>query len=150
MHPTRRLIVMGTGLLTLTGLVAAGLHRGRASGVPAGLDTTARRLSANGLYRVSYTSEPAPVPVHRLHSWRLHVETPDGAALTDATITVDGDMPEHGHGLPTRPRVTRHLGGGDYLVEGVKFQMGGWWVMDFTVTHQGRTDTARFNLMLTN
>ena len=53
--------------------------------------------------------------------------------MTDAAITVDGDMPQHGHGLPTRPQVTKHLGNGDYLVEGMKFQMGGWWVVDFTI-----------------
>lgn len=150
-HPlSRRTIVIGTGLLTLTGLVAAGFHRRQAQGVPAGLDFTAQRLSANGLYRVAYTSQPSPVPVNRLHSWTLHIERPDGSPLNDAPITVDGDMPEHGHGLPTRPRVTRQLGPGDYLVEGVKFQMGGWWVMDFTVAHNGRTDTTRFNLMLSN
>lgn len=38
-------------------------------------------------------------------------------------------MSQHGHGLPTRPQVTQNLGNGDYLVEGTKFQMGGWWVM---------------------
>ena len=36
-------------------------------------------------------------------------------------------MPQHGHGLPTRPRVTRSLGEGIYEIEGVRFNMGGWW-----------------------
>jgi hypothetical protein len=63
-------------------------------------------------------------------------------------ISVDGDMPEHGHGLPTRPEVTRYLGNGDYLVEGMKFQMPGWWVMDFDVTVDGQSDQVHFNLLL--
>ena len=42
-------------------------------------------------------------------------------------------MPRHGHGLPTKPRVTRPLGNGDHLVEGMKFNMGGWWVVKFRV-----------------
>jgi hypothetical protein len=44
--------------------------------------------------------------------------------------------------------VTRSLGNGDYLVEGVKFHMPGWWVMDFEIQAGGKTDTVRFNLML--
>jgi hypothetical protein len=83
-----------------------------------------------------------------MHKWTLHVETADGELVENATITVDGDMPEHGHGLPTRPRVTEYLGNGDYLVEGVKFQMGGWWVMDFTITTDSLTDAVHFNMKL--
>ena len=83
-----------------------------------------------------------------MHSWTLHVETKEGRPVTDATVKIDGDMPQHGHGLPTRPRVTRNLGNGDYLVEGVKFQMGGWWVMEFTVATGESSDVAKFNLKL--
>ncbi len=57
-------------------------------------------------------------------------------------------MPQHGHGLPTRPQVTKNLGNGDYLVEGMKFQMGGWWVVDFTIDTAGKHDTVRFNMIL--
>jgi hypothetical protein len=105
------------------------------------------RMSAQGGYRVSYRTDGS-VPVGRLHAWTLHVDRADGTPVTDATIAVDGDMPQHLHGLPTRPRVTRHLGNGDYLLEGVKFQMGGWWVMDFDITAGGRTERVRFNLQL--
>jgi hypothetical protein len=57
-------------------------------------------------------------------------------------------MPQHGHGLPSRPQVTKNLGSGNYLVEGMKFQMGGWWVMDFTINANGQTDAVHFNMML--
>jgi hypothetical protein len=33
-------------------------------------------------------------------------------------------------------------------VEGLKFQMTGWWVMDFDITVDGETDRVRFNLEL--
>jgi hypothetical protein len=105
------------------------------------------RLSAQGTYRVSYRTD-GPVPVGRLHAWTLNVARADGTPVTDATIGIDGDMPQHLHGLPTRPRVTRNLGNGDYLVEGVKFQMGGWWVMDFDIASGGRTERVRFHLQL--
>src|SRR5918911_260432 len=91
----------------------------------------------------------APPPINQLHTWKIRVTTPDGQPIEGATITVDGDMPQHGHGLPTRPQVTRYLGDGRYLVEGMKFQMGGWWVADFTITDPGgHTDTVRFNFIL--
>jgi hypothetical protein len=61
---------------------------------------------------------------------------------------MDGGMPQHGHGLPTSPRVTRALGNGDHLVEGVKFNMGGWWVVRFAITSSAGTDTVTFNLGL--
>ena len=133
-------------------LLAAGLaHAGNPfSGVKppqTPSEYASERLSAQGTYRVSYRTDGA-VPVGRLHAWTLHVARADGTPVTDANIAIDGDMPQHLHGLPTRPRMTRNLGNGDYLVEGVKFQMGGWWVMDFEVTAAGRTDRVRFNLQL--
>jgi hypothetical protein len=104
--------------------------------------------SDNGLYRVSYMASTGNIPVNQMHEWTLHVENADGAPVEDATITVDGDMPQHGHGLPTSPRVTEYLGNGDYLVEGLKFQMGGLWLMDVTITANGQTDAVHFNMLL--
>ena len=118
------------------------------SDLPSDLDYSTTRASENELFRVSYASSEDDVPVNQMHQWTLHVETLDGQPVEDATIAVDGDMPQHGHGLPTRPQVTQNLGNGDYLVEGMKFQMGGWWVMDFTISANGQTDAVHFNMML--
>lgn len=118
------------------------------SEVPANLDYATTRQSEKGLFNVSYTASTGTVPVNQLHQWTLHIETADGQPAENATITVDGDMPQHGHGLPTQPRVTKNLGNGDYLVDGMKFQMGGWWVMDFNITADGKTDAVHFNMML--
>ncbi len=136
--------VMVVGLLAVS--FALLMPPGR--GVPADLDYATTQLSATGLYRVAFTVSEPVIPVNQLHTWTLHVETPDGQPIDDAKIAVDGDMPQHGHGLPTRPQVTQALGNGDYLVEGMKFQMGGWWVMDFDITVAGQTDRVSFNLML--
>lgn len=118
------------------------------SEVPADLDYSTTRISDDGLFKVSYATSTGIVPVNQMHQWTLHVETTDGQPVEDATIGVDGDMPQHGHGLPTQPRVTKNLGNGDYLVDGMKFQMGGWWLMDFTITANGKTDAVHFNMML--
>jgi hypothetical protein len=116
--------------------------------VPDDLDYSTTRLTEQGMYEVSYTAQVTPVPVNQMLTWTLHVETAAGQVVENATITVDGDMPQHGHGLPTRPQVTRYLGNGDYVVEGLKFHMPGWWVMDFVITKDGQSDQVHFNMQL--
>ena len=106
------------------------------------------RQSDNALYTMTIHPNQDPIPINAIHTWKLHLETASGETIENATITVDGDMPEHGHGLPTRPKVTQYLGNGDYLVEGMKFQMTGWWVMEFDVTTDGKTDHVQFDLLL--
>jgi hypothetical protein len=141
-------ILGGAGALLLVALAAFGFMLWRMNYIPADLDLSATRLSNQGLYRVSYAPRRGPIAINQLHAWTIHVATPDGRPVADATIAVDGDMPQHGHGLPTQPLVTKHLGNGDYLVEGMKFQMGGWWVVDFTIDAAGKRDTVRFNMIL--
>jgi hypothetical protein len=116
--------------------------------VPANLDHSRTRASSDGLYRLSYTPSLTPIPINQLHTWTLHLETAKGQPINDAEIRLNGDMPQHGHGLPTKPVVTDKLGNGNYLVEGMKFQMAGWWVIDFAVTANGKPDKVEFNLIL--
>lgn len=137
-----------TGSIVLVAIVVVAALMMYMNYVPANLDTSTTLTSEQGRYRVSYQSGLEPIPINQLHSWRLHVATPDGQPVTDATIQVDGDMPQHGHGLPTRPQVTQNLGNGDYLVEGLKFHMHGWWIVEFDITSGGETDHVVFNLLL--
>lgn len=141
-------IAGSAAVLALVLLAALGFMIYRMNYIPADLDLATTRLSNQGIYKASYTPKRVPIAINQIHSWTLHVATPDGRPITDASITVDGDMPQHGHGLPTQPQVTRNLGNGDYLVEGMKFQMGGWWVVDFTIEAHGQRDTVRFNMVL--
>ncbi|HSM25270.1 MAG TPA: FixH family protein [Anaerolineaceae bacterium] len=113
---------------------------------PANLDTSSSRLSEDGLFQVSWSSEPESVPLNQIHTWRLHVETSDGELVENATILVDGGMPQHGHGLPTNPQVTEYLGNGDYLVEGMRFQMTGFWEVRFVINAGEQSDSITFNL----
>jgi hypothetical protein len=115
---------------------------------PPHIDTSRARTSEGGLFMVSYESEIDPIKINRFHSWRVTVKTADGEPVDYAEIAIDGDMPEHGHGMPTRPWVTEKLGGGVYLVEGMKFQMPGWWVVDLTIRAGAKEEKVRFNLML--
>jgi hypothetical protein len=105
-------------------------------------------MSEDGLFRASWESRPAAPAINELHEWVLHIETVDGEPAAGAIVSVNGDMPAHGHGMPTEPQVTADLGEGDYLVEGMSFQMGGYWIVDVTVTFEGETDLVRFGLEL--
>jgi YtkA-like len=147
---TRVLLWVGVifGGLVLAFAIFMGVMMTRKNNVPSDLDYSTTRVSDKGSFKVSYTASTGTVPVNQIHEWTLHVESSDGQPVDSATITVNGDMPQHGHGLPTRPRVTKYLGKGDYLVEGMKFQMGGWWLIDFTITANGQTDAVHFNMML--
>lgn len=116
--------------------------------IPDDLNLSRSRRSDQGLYLVAYQPEKEPIPTNQLQSWVLTLRDSNGQAIDDAIIRVDGDMPQHGHGLPTQPQVTDYLGNGNYLLEGLKFQMGGWWVLDLTIEHDGQQDTLRFNFIL--
>ena len=105
------------------------------------------RLSSGGLY--SATLDPVqPIRVRRMQTMRVQVSDATGRPIEGAAITVDGGMPQHGHGLPTQPKVTRSLGYGVYEVEGVKFNMGGWWEVKFAIAGEAGADTVTFNLDL--
>jgi len=138
------LTLLLAGCMAPTGMAATPAG----SAPPADLDFSATRLGDNGIFRATYKSDIDPTPLNELHAWTLHVETADGAPVEHATIRVSGDMPEHGHGMPTQPQVTQELGGGDYRVEGMRFQMGGWWTVTFDIEAGGANDRVTFNLRL--
>ena len=105
------------------------------------------RSSAVGRYVA--TLEPAnPLRPRQMQTVRVTVRDAEGRGIDEAQISVDGGMPQHGHGLPTRPRVTGNLGGGIYEIEGVRFNMGGWWEFKVTITAGRGADTVTFNLNL--
>lgn len=98
-------------------------------------------------FRVSYKSKVEPLPLNRIHSWLLHIDTVDGSPVEQATISVYGGMPAHKHGLPTQPEVTE-ISNGDYLVEGLKFSMTGLWQMWFDIQVNELSDKVKFTFEL--
>ena len=118
------------------------------SGGSMAADSLDTQESENGLFAVSAVSQLDPVVINETHAWILHVETVDGAPVTDAEIAIDGGMPEHNHGFPTAPRVTENLGAGDYLLEGMRFNMGGVWVLELEISSGGESDSVTFEFEL--
>lgn len=112
------------------------------------VDLVKDKVTEGGLFKVSYVSRLEPVVINKIHAWELTLETRAGQPVTGAKIVVDGDMPAHGHGMPTRPEVRKEIRPGVYLVEGMKFSMPGHWIVRFYVKAGVHDDAVTFNLNL--
>jgi hypothetical protein len=115
---------------------------------PDDLDLSLSKPTEHGLYTASVKPGLSPIAIGTIHSWVVQITSPDGMPVEAAAITVDGGMPQHGHGLPTEPEVGANLGDGRYQVEGMKFNMPGWWVVNLSVDGPDGADTVTFNLVL--
>ena len=118
------------------------------SGGSMAADILDSKATENGHFTVSAVSRLDPVVINETHVWTLHIETADGSPVTDADIAIDGGMPEHSHGFPTAPRVTENLGEGDYLLEGMRFNMGGVWVLTLEISSGDQSDKVTFTVEL--
>ena len=66
--------------------------------------------------------------------YEVKLEADRSMVFTNASISVEGGMPNHDHGLPTQPRITSEITPGTYLLQGVRFHMPGKWECKFVVT----------------
>ena len=137
-------VIGGLVLVAIAAFVPLLMMRGGSADV----DLSRDKLTAKGLYRVAIAPEAEPFDRSALHSWIATVSTPAGAPVEGAEISIDGGMPQHGHGLPTAPAVTASLGGGRYRIEGVRFNMGGLWEFKLRIRAAPGEDDVTFNLDL--
>lgn len=77
-------------------------------------------------------------------TWTLAIKDTQGVPLVGANIRVTGGMPGHRHGMPSTPAVTPVVGKETYIVEGLKFNMAGEWVLMLKVDHGKLRDTFEF------
>ena len=115
---------------------------------PADLDLALTRPTADNKFVVTLQPPARPAAINQLHSWQVKLASPAGTPITHARIKVDGGMPQHGHGLPTRPQVTQELPGGTYVIEGMKFSMTGWWVIKLAIDSPEGADKVTFNTVV--
>ncbi len=133
-----------TTALSLAALVATA----GCMSAPKDLDLALTRPSVDNKYVVTLQPPARPAAINQLHAWQVLLASPTGAPVPNARIKVDGGMPQHGHGLPTRPQVTRELPGGAYLIEGMKFSMTGWWEIKLAIDGPGGADRVTFNTVV--
>lgn len=117
--------------------------------VPEGLDLSLSKPTTEHKYIVGLRPLGDPGKINQIHSWEASVTTADGKPVSGARIEVAGAMPQHHHGMPTRPAVTRTLDGGRYVIGGVKFSMNGWWELKLKIdSANGGRDDATFNIVV--
>ena len=116
--------------------------------IPKNLDKSSSKFSSHKIFKTTLTPRKKSLSINVLQTWVLKVAYPDNHAVDNAKIIIFGGMPTHGHGFPTAPRITKNLGNGEYLIEGVQFNMPGWWEMKFQISDGRQNDTVAFNLVL--
>lgn len=77
-----------------------------------------------------------PLRINKMHSWQIRVIDSELNPVTMASVSIEGGMPEHDHGLPTQPKVTSETSPGTYLLKGVRFHMPGRWEIKFTISRE--------------
>lgn len=115
---------------------------------PTNLDLSLTRPTVDNTFVVTLVPPAKPAAIHQLHSWQVRLASRAGVPISHARIKVDGGMPQHGHGLPTRPQVTRELADGTYLIEGLKFSMTGWWEIKLAIDSAEGADRVTFNTVV--
>ena len=115
---------------------------------PEEIDTVTSLTTKRGYFTLSYTATAEGVPLNELHNWTLKILNKDGIPVNDAVVVLYGDMPEHRHGMVTKPRVRKARLPGVYTVQGMKFHMPGWWIMVFDVSVGNLRDGGMFNFIV--
>ncbi len=118
------------------------------AGEPPGTLSLWAQKSARGMLDVTVAPQSGAARIGALHSWVVALRDAQGNPVYPARISIDGGMPAHGHGLPTRPQVTRYLGNGEYLIEGVRFNMAGDWVWRLRIETPAGVDEVKFDLLI--
>lgn len=134
-------------LASITALLAL-LLAAACAAPPEGLDLALTHTTAEKKFVVTLLPPATPAAINQLHSWKIKVTSPTGTPIAHARIRVDGGMPQHGHGLPTRPQATQELVDGTYLLEGLKFSMTGWWEIKLTIQSTDASDKVTFNTVV--
>ena len=137
-----------SSILSTAAALASAAYLSACGSPPHDLDLSLQHASTQGHFVVGLTPPAGGPALQQIQTWQLRLTEPDGRPVLQARILFDGGMPQHGHGFPTQPRVTREISPGVYALEGVKFSMSGWWDMKLGIRAGERSDTAVFNVVL--
>lgn len=102
--------------------------------------------SATGAYLITLRPKEREFLIGTTQAWIATISDAQGKAFVPNALYFDGGMPGHGHGLPSAPRFTQHLGGTEFLLEGMTLNMPGDWRFVVTVGGPAGVDHATFDL----
>jgi hypothetical protein len=98
---------------------------------------------------VTYSPLPDPIPLNQLFELEIRVASVHASTLplSDLTVAVDAEMPEHRHGMNLRPVVTL-VTPGRFRVQGMLFHMPGGWDIHVDVTTAVALERATFHVFV--
>lgn len=98
-------------------------------------------------WNVRVSVDPAQVPTNEHFTAIVQVRSKTKEKLSPKAIRIDADMPAHGHGMNTKPRVTK-VEDGKWKVEGLLFHMPGDWELYVDVGEGQSLERATLPLKL--
>lgn len=105
----------------------------------------AEKLTQVQRYRVEMALDPEPPELGELFVAKARVSLPDGTRVPTAVVTLDARMPQHDHGMETRPVMRDGVDeAGWYVADGFKFHMGGDWTLYVRIEGPGGPDSTTF------
>ena len=141
----KRLLI---GLVVLVALGAGFMAFKMMQPPPNDLDIRSEKATEKGLYQVAFKQESGDLAIGPITTFLLELKDKEGNPVEGAEIGIDGGMPQHGHGLPTSPKMSGVAGPGVYRIDGVKFSMGGWWQFHLDIKSPVGEDAVTFNMVL--
>ncbi len=120
---------------TLRALLLAALCLINGCELMAGPDTddqSATLLSDGGLFTVSFTPIPNPIPFNELFELDVRVDDRLGIPAREADLSVFASMPFDGHAIDSDPSVIER-GDGSFLVQGLRLDRRGSWLLELWV-----------------
>ena len=102
--------------------------------------------SRDGKLEVVWRPETQEVPKNEHFELRLWIFRED-ELVRDATVRVDAEMPEHGHGMNVQPETVEQLDG-SYRVKGMLLHMAGYWLLHVDVVEKGLFERTSFRIDL--
>ena len=103
-----------------------------------------QRLDSNGAgFQVEWITDPSPPPLNEQFTVRLRLLDPSGEPLDPVLegLTVDADMPAHGHGMNVAPALS--LEDGWLVADPLLFHMPGAWEIYVDRTTGALTERAQ-------
>lgn len=138
-----------TALAGITLMIAVAFAGLSSKPIESAVKQSWQRSSQNGHYSVELIASDANVALGVFQTWRLSIrDQSTNEGVTPVRVMVGGGMPAHGHGLPTQPQVTEHLGDGQYQVEGLMFNMAGQWQLIFDINTRRKADRVIFDVVI--
>lgn len=112
------------------------------------LNTESSVNSASKALHANYSVIGSSIPLNKIHNWTVQLSHNYNRSLKGANMMLSVTMPEHLHGMTTKPVISKGTKEGEFFIEGMNFHMPGWWELTLDVDGYGSRDLIIFNVIV--